>query len=120
MTHLTELRIDHAAMDLDDELEEALLVSLPTVRVLSLPYFPLQGTRPIGAKFCRIFSTLFPNLEELSVNFHNPEYDEFFDSDEEENLVIDVESVDSFGMKAHLGLFSKLRKYNIGEVDGDY
>ena len=102
LTHLTELRLDRVAMDLD-KFEQVRLVPHHTLRVLCLSYFFLESAEPLGATFCRIFSTLFPNLEELPVEF----------------LIFDFfseYSSDPFGVEEHLGLFSKLRKHKIWKL----
>ena len=131
LDHLTELRLDRTIFNLD-ALEEALLVPLPSVRVLSLPRFHLNGSndKRIGVNFCRIFSKLFPNLEELYVEFDDTEEDVMFVSDS--YLDYDYATVicyyctpfhPKYGVKPHLGMFSKLRKHEISayyEDDDDW
>ena len=101
-------------MDLD-QFEEALMVPLPGVRVLSLPKFQLKGTERIGATFCRILSILFPNLEELRVMFDLPShlhYDYY-------DVMGNYDDSDPFGVISHLNLFPKLLKHEISAVHMD-
>ena len=93
--HLTELRMNDLEIDLDT-FDEARLGQLLSLRVLKLKFLELYGSNPVGATFCRIFSRMFPNLQELYVY-----------------------SRGNYGIDLHLGEFGNLRKHEIRIYEDD-
>lgn len=75
-----------------NQLDEARIKPLSTIRIFELNHILLYGDHPLGDNFCRIFSRLYPNLEELVVNGFGGCKD---------------------GIESHLGQFAKLRKHDI-------
>ena len=73
-----------------DTLDEVRLGSLLSLKILKINNLILHGLDSLEAKFCRIFSRMFPNLEELSV-----QSDRYYE------------------IELHLGLFGNLRKHKI-------
>ena len=75
LEHLTELTLDWIRIDLDI-LESFALKSealFPNIRVLCLGRIAYSSFAPIGAQFCRVISTLFPALTEVSFRFTHDE-----------------------------------------------
>ena len=72
----------------------------------------------IVADFCRILSTVFPNLEELYVEFDGYYHDEDWQPNIEP--VAGIFYCEPFhpthGVIPHLGMFSKLRKHEISAI----
>ena len=95
LLHLTELRIDNLIILLD-RLDEARLGSLGSLQILKLTHLNLPRPYPIEVTFCRIFSGMFPNLQELYVHSHR-----------------------NYGIELHLGEFGNLRKHKIKYDDFD-
>ena len=91
LAHLTELRLSNLEIDSNNlDVEGFQLVSL---RILKFRGFSIIGP---GSNFCRIFSRLCPNLEELDLS-----YLELDDHDEPHDI------------EPHLSQFANLRKHNI-------
>ena len=94
LSNLTELRINClVSVDISlYQLEEAQIGPLASLRILKLDYIKLLfGSNSLGAKFCRVFSKMFPNLEELTIRSATPIYD----------------------ISSHLDHFVNLRKHHI-------
>ena len=77
--HLTELKLSYAYFDLAS-LERTRLVTILCVRKLDLSWIRFSenqgilgdtGFGPNGTTFCRIISSIFSNLEQLSLDFDN-------------------------------------------------
>ena len=70
LVHLTELSISGSTDIYLDTIDQARLKPLSSVRILKLCPLNLIDSGSMdsrGATFCRIFSRLFPNIEELTV-----------------------------------------------------
>ena len=95
LTQLTELRLNNFEINFD-QLEEDFLSPFSTLRTLKLISFELIGSDSPGPTFCRIFSRLCPNLEELELDCHKPSYYE-----------------EPCDIEPNLGQFANLGKYII-------
>ena len=108
LVHLTKLEISSQIFDLDD-FEDRRLKPLQSLIHLKINDFLLCGTLSIGATFCRIFSQLYPNLEELELkdnaeNFRGRFYEQGYTFWQYDGYVRNSKEI-----KPHLGQFAKLR-----------
>ena len=93
LAHLTELQICVLHTDFDDFDETRIVIKqISNLRILKLTRIYLHGLDP-GANFCRFFSRVYPNLEELTVRFAEDR---------------------KYNMEPYLGQFVNLRKSDIG------
>ena len=68
LTQLTELKLNSVTVDYAAEVS---IQPMPSVRAVHLVDFELSGVADpdVGVQFCRIISTMFPNVHTLEVSF---------------------------------------------------